>query len=279
MIRVSIVENAIKRAAENKRVERERDAETLIGAAPDGDRSESASGEVVEVRDVESRGMVSVLEHAELSKAFRFLKRSILAKVFGSSRNDAERGKTIIVTSAMPGAGKSFMAFNLAVSIAREQLVNVVLIDADVVRQNLTSLLKLTEADGLLDILVSRKIDNGVMSTELPGLRFIPSGHRRDDGTELLASNYMAQVLGALGDPDTVVVIDTTPLLVSSEADAVSAHADHILIVVEAGGTSSEELEKVLQMVNKYDASVSFVMNKLSTHGSQSDAEHYSYSY
>jgi Mrp family chromosome partitioning ATPase len=278
-MRVSIVENAVKKAAERKQAQQPAQPETQADVRADAVEERPAGREVVGVQKLQQRGlMTTVLEHAELSKAFRFLKRAVLAKVFGGRSDDA-RGKTIMVTSALPGAGKSFMAFNLAASVAKEQLVNVVLIDADVVRHNLTTALDLAGHDGLLDILVRRKFDEGMLPTDLAGLQFIPSGNKRDDGSELLAGHYMSKVLDALADPDTVVIMDTTPLLVSSEADAVATHADHILIIVEAGGTSVDELETMLQMLGKYEASVSFVMNKLSTHGRQGAADQYKYSY
>jgi len=186
-----------------------------------------------------------------------------------------ESGKVIMITSAMPNNGKSSIAFNLAVSIAQEQLINVVLIDADTVRHKLSTNLGLSDSEGLLEMLVNREGDNCGLPTNLPGLRFIPAGQAHDNATELLASANMSEVLDELTDPDTVVVVDNTPLLVSSEADAVSAHADYTIVVIEAGITSVDEVESALQILKKSGSTVSFIMNKLKSTGPTDGPDYY----
>jgi protein-tyrosine kinase len=243
-------------------------------ASPD-----TPDSEVVQVSSVSSRGLFSVLEDKDLFRAFRFLKRAVLAKVFGPTLAGAEAGKVIMVTSAMPGAGKSFTAFNLAVSIAQEQLVNVVLIDADTVRHNLSNLLGMSSREGLQDILVTGDVAIGTFDTDVPGLRFIPSGLARENATELLASEYMQDLLKNFSDPNTIVILDATPLLVSSEADALSAHADHIMLVIEAGKTSVDEIENMRQLLEKSTAQVSFILNKLRAMDGKSGQYYYYSSY
>ena len=233
----------------------------------------------IEVSHLSMRGLITVLEDKNLSKAFRFLKRSLLAKLYDPSDSESDAGKVIMVSSAMPGAGKSFLAFNLAASIAREQLIEVVLIDADTVRHNLSNILGLDDRQGLVEILMSGDVSAGILDTDLPGLRFIPSGLGSEDATELLASEYMSATLASLANTNTVVILDATPLLVSSEADAMSAHVDHTVVVVEAGETSADEIDTVLQMLKKYGSPVSLVMNKLKSSSKVGASDYYSVQY
>ena len=209
---MSIVEKVISRDSGSKRPPRKPAPQVrkpLKDAAEGGAEQDS---NVVKVTDVAERGMVSVLEDKDLFRAFRFLKRAVLAKIFGPTLSGADAGKVIMVTSAMPGAGKSFTAFNLATSIAQEQLINVVLIDADTVRHNLSNLLDQNYREGLQDILMTGDVSLGVLETDLPGLRFVPSGLTRDNATELLASEYMSDMLEHFNDPNTIVILDATPV-------------------------------------------------------------------
>jgi len=235
--------------------------------------------DAVEVSHLSERGLITVLEDKILSKAFRFIKRSLLAKIYDPSDLESDAGKVIMVSSAMPGAGKSFFAFNLAASIAREQLIEVVLIDADTVRHNLSTILNLDDREGLVEILMSGDVSAGILDTDLPGLRFVPSGLGSEDATELLASEYMSATLASLADTNTVVILDATPLLVSSEADAISAHVDHTIVVVEAGETSADEIDTVLQMLKKYGSPVSLIMNKLKSSSKVGASDYYSVQY
>ena len=209
--------------------------------------------------------MVSFLywDDPEFARTFRFIKRAMLAKVFGRAGTGTQPGKVIMVTSAMPGAGKSTVAANLAISIAQDQLINVVLIDADTVRRNLSEILGLRESDGLLEVLSTHDIQSGIRQTDLPNLSVIPAGQIHDDATELLASVYMSEILATITKQDSIVILDTTPLLVSSVADAISAHASHSIIVVEAGNTVDDEIEKALQILKRSGTSISFIMNKV----------------
>ena len=225
------------------------------------------------------RGLISVLEDSELSGAFRFIKRSVLAKIFGPNRAESAAGKVVMVTSALPDAGKSFVAFNLAVSIAQEQLINVVLIDADTVRHHLSTILGMHEAEGLVEGLETGDIDSKAVSTDLPGLKFVPAGQSHRHAAELLASVYMSDALATYEKSDTVVIIDTAPLLVTSEADAMAAHANHTIVVIEAGQTSVDEIESVLHILSKSDSQVNFMLNKLKSISPSGSQYHYYDSY
>jgi receptor protein-tyrosine kinase len=260
---MSIVEKVVSRDADSKRsLERAEEFSTGLRSQTGVPDEKSRSGSI-SLSNLSERGQISILENSDLSRAFRFIKRAVLAKIFDPADKGQEQGKVVMITSAMPNAGKSFMAFNLAVSIAQEQLLNVVLIDADPVRHELSTVLGLRDAEGLIEILKTRNTHNGALPTDLPGLRFVPAGQAHDNATELLASAHMSEFLATLANTDTVAVIDTTPLLISGEADAISAHADHTIVMVEAGITSDDEIESTLQILKKSGSSVNFILNKL----------------
>jgi capsular exopolysaccharide synthesis family protein len=260
---MSIVEKVVSREAKSKRSLERAEAVSADVRSQTAASDELPPSGCIALSNLTERGQISILEDPDLSRAFRFVKRAVLAKIFDRAVKGQEPGKVVMITSAMPSAGKSFMAFNLAVSIAQEQLINVVLIDADPVRHKLSSVLGLRDAPGLLEILQNRNINNGALPTDLPGLRFVPAGKAHDNSTELLASAHMSEVLANFTENDTVAVIDTTPLLISGEADAISAHADHTIVMVEAGNTSVDEIESVLQILKKSGSSVNFILNKL----------------
>lgn len=260
---MSIVEKVVSRDAKSKRSLERAEAFSADFRSQAVASDELSPSGCIALSNLTGRGQISILENSDLSRAFRFLKRAVLAKIFNPADKGQEPGKVVMITSAMPSAGKSFMAFNLAISIAQEQLINVVLIDADPVRHKLSTVLGLRDAEGLLDILNTRNIHNGALPTDLPGFRFVPAGQTRDNSTELLASAYMSEVLATFTEKDTVVVLDTTPLLVSGEADAISAHADHTIVIVEVGNTSVDEVESTLQILQKSGSSVNFILNKL----------------
>lgn len=272
---MSIVEKVINRESGRNRPPRNTDAlasnVSRQGAVPE----ERHPADTISLTNLKDRGLISILEDEEISRAFRFVKRAVLGKIFEPARKGQEPGKVVMITSAMPDAGKSFLAFNLAVSIAQEQLINVVLIDADTVRRKLSTTLGLRDSEGLLEILAARQIKAGPIPTDLPSLSFLPAGQVHSNATELLASAYLSEVLGKFIDTDTVVVIDTTPLLVSSEAHALAARADHNIVVVEAGVSSVDEIESSLQILQGSGSSIGFVMNKLMSASNNGPPDYY----
>jgi len=276
---MSIVEKAIQSSLKNQPTVRPRE-DSFSDQQDDGGASDTeAVSRVVDIHHLAGVGFSTVLENGDLARSFRFLKRAVLAVIFGSPDSQSEARKVVMITSAVPGAGKSFMALNLAASIAQEQLVNVVLVDADTVRHNLTTLFGLDDRVGLIEALMSKGIDQELCETSLSGLHFLPSGRHHAHGTELLASAYMSNLLSEMEDPDTVIILDTTPLLVSSEADAIATHVDHVFVVVEAGDTLISEIESVLQMLDKSGSRISFIMNKLVRSNERGSSAYSSYYY
>lgn len=202
---------------------------------------------------------------SQIADEFRIIKRPILANVRGTSGTRLENGNLVMVTSALPGEGKTFTAVNLAMSVAMELDTTVLLVDGDVAHPQLPELLGVPGSPGLLDVLTRDDIQVGdaLVKTNIDNLTVLPAGtpHRR--ATELLASEQMAMLLRELGSryPDRIVIFDAPPLLATTEARVLATHMGQIVMVVAADSTrrhavdlalaAIESCETVLMMLNK----------------------------
>jgi Mrp family chromosome partitioning ATPase len=210
------------------------------------------------------RANLALEQFPPLARDFRFLKRPVLARVFGLSRTTSRAGNLVMITSDLPQAGKSFISVNLGASMAAEQMTRVLLVDADPVRHTLSSRLGIDARPGLLELLAGEADHVGevIMRTDMPSLFVLPAGQPRGDATELLAGPRMAEILATFSDPNLVVVLDSPPLLVSSEGRVLADHVHHALVVVEAGRSVTSDVATVLDLLKGTAASVSLVLNK-----------------
>ena len=175
------------------------------------------------------------------------------------------RSNIVIVTSAVPGEGKTFVATNLAMSIAMEVDHSAVLIDGDVLRPSVFKRLNLPRQAGLLDILVDRQhtATDFILGTNVPKLSLMCAGTTHPRAEELLASAAMDQFLDDISAlyHDRLIIIDSPPLLVTTESRALAERAGQVVLVVEANGTPREQ---VLQAFDALSACpiVMSVLNK-----------------
>src|SRR5262249_33067908 len=135
-----------------------------------------------------------------ISEEFRVIKRPLLLKAFAAGPEAIEHGNMIMVTSATPGEGKTFTAVNLAMSIASERDLHVLLVDADVQRPSALRMLGIPEQKGLLDVIA----DNGVplpeaiIRTNVRNFSIMSAGSPSLATTELLASQKMGTLMGEM---------------------------------------------------------------------------------
>jgi exopolysaccharide/PEP-CTERM locus tyrosine autokinase len=174
-----------------------------------------------------------------LTSEYRAIKRGLLAAMTRSPT--PIEGKSVMVASAVPGEGKTFTSLNLALSLAAERDWTVVLIDADSAKQHLSSTFGLRDQRGLLDALSDPSVSliDVMYRTSVPGLNFISAGQAPEASTELMASARMAGVLQQLfhEDPRTIVVFDSSPLLLTTDSRALADAVDQVLLVVRADST------------------------------------------
>jgi exopolysaccharide/PEP-CTERM locus tyrosine autokinase len=178
---------------------------------------------------------------------YRQIKRPLLKRALrGSSDETAEDPRLIMVTSALPGDGKTFTSVNLALSLARERDVSVLLIDADLLKPQVSKIFGLTAAPGLTDVLTDETLfpESVVIGTSVRGLSLMPAGAPVGGAAELLGSGRMRQILRSLCliNPRWVVLLDSPPLLVTSEGPALLSMAGQIVLVVRAGMTPRQAI-------------------------------------
>ncbi len=193
------------------------------------------------------------------------IKRPLLSNAFGKSASLLEKGNFILVTSSIPGEGKTYTAVNLALSIAHERDHAVLLIDCDVAHHGASSALGVSGKPGLVDILESDNvsIDEIILQTDIPGLCFMSSGKQHDFVTELLASQRMSELLSEIGErySDRVIIFDGPPLLPTPQTQVLSNLVGQIVFVIEAGKTPQAVVEEALDMISK-ERATGLVMNK-----------------
>jgi len=181
---------------------------------------------------------------------YRQIKRPLIEKAFA----DGADTRLIVVTSAMPGDGKTFNSLNLALSIARERDASVLLVDADLPRANISQVCGLENEPGLIDALVdeTRDVESLVIGTDIRGFDVLPTGKFVENATELLASARMGQVTARLmARPRRIVLLDSPPLLGSSEAHALVRLNAQVVIIVRAGVTPRHAITESVALVER----------------------------
>lgn len=234
----------------------------------------------IDLENLHRKGVVT-LDHSrsEIAEQFRLIKRPLLTNAFNPD-SGIKNGNLIMVTSSLSGEGKSFCSINLAMSIAMEMDHRVLLVDADVARPSIPANLGFSpEEPGLLDILRDPqwKISDVMMKTNVKKLTLIPAGKRHAHATELLASQSMHSILAELAQRyhDRVVIFDSPPLLLTSEARVLAGQMGQIVLVVEAEKTTQQTVKEALQQIEACDV-INLIYNKARAH---SGGGYYGYGY
>lgn len=206
-----------------------------------------------------------------LAEEFRMVKRQLLLTARAVAAKDtakaADRARMILVCSAQPGEGKTFCAINLALSMATEKDVEVLLVDADFPKPDVLPRLGLPGGPGLLDVLAGSvaSVEDCIIDTDVPQLSVLPAGARSISDTELLASDRARALLDGLAEanPRRIVIFDSPPALAASPASVLALHVGQVMLVVRADKTSEGDLRAA---VNTLDACehIQLVLNSVS---------------
>jgi protein-tyrosine kinase len=185
---------------------------------------------------------------------YREVKRPLIRRALAGGASANQR--LILVTSALPSEGKTFTALNLALSIARERDLSVLLIDADFPKAHIGRVLGVHEEPGLLDAVVDTTCDveSLILGTDVKGLHILPGGRFSGGAAELVASARMREIVARLvaRNPRRLVLFDSSPLLVSSEARALNQLPGQIVLVARSGMTPRRALQDAIaQLDNK----------------------------
>ena len=187
-----------------------------------------------------------------LAEQYRVIKRPLIANATGGRGARVNHGNLIMMTSAMPGEGKSFTSINLAMSIAAELDHSVLLVDADVARPSILKKLGLAEAPGLLDLLEGKaEMGEVLMRTNIDTLSVLASGRPHPKSNELLASDAMRQLLDDMASryDDRIIIFDSPPLLLTTQARVLATQMGQVVIVVHAGKTLQADVQHALSTI------------------------------
>ena len=225
-------------------------------------RRQSRSVEVDLAQLANAGYLVPGSPRSTLADEFRGIKQPVLKNARADAQAPIRLGNLVMVTSAVAGEGKTFCALNLALSIASEVDSSVLLVDADVVRPAIVDRLGLrgsgggssgSSYKGLLDLLSEPSLDLSevILKTNVPKLSVLPAGTPRINATELLASNSMEELLQDISSryADRIVIFDAPPLLATTESRVLAARMGQILMVVNEGTTSRQDITQAFAAV------------------------------
>lgn len=212
------------------------------------------------------RGLLAPLDQAiPVADEFRRIKRPLIDNATKCSDQHEDHMNLIMVASALPGAGKTFCSVNLAASISLERELGVLLVDADVAKPHISDAFGLASRPGLIDLLENEtiSIEEVLVRTDINDIQVLPAGRKHSQSTELLASDRMKDVMHELATryADRLIVLDSPPLLVTSEAQVLATQVGQIAVVVESGKTTNQEIQEALELLDR-DKAINFILNK-----------------
>jgi protein-tyrosine kinase len=162
--------------------------------------------------------------------------------------------KTILVTSAMAGEGKSLVAINLAIAIAIELHSHALIVDCDLRNPALSRMFGFHEVKGLSDYLTGEaSLQDLLVKTSVDKLSILPGGALQDNPVELIGSNKMKSLVADLKAryADRYIILDSSPLLATTEPSVLNEMADGILFVIKSGDTPRESIQQALKLLDK----------------------------
>jgi protein-tyrosine kinase len=195
----------------------------------------------------ESLVMLSAPDSADAGN-FKILRGQILFP------RDRKIPRTILVTSAFPGEGKTFVSSNLATTLALSVDEHVMLIDADLRRARMHQLFGIANVRGLHDYLIGEKrLEELLVKTGIEKLSVLPAGKVPRNPSELLSSNMMARFLDQTKQEykDHFIIIDSPPSNITAEVKFLSKYVDGIVFVVLAHKTPRKEITKALDNLGR----------------------------
>jgi protein-tyrosine kinase len=187
------------------------------------------------------------------SEEIAMVQHQVMRVVDEGGPRPAPTRQVILVASALPGEGKSFMALNLAASIALTGARPVLLVDADGASGSLSALLRIADEPGVRDLMVEphRRPADLIRPTALERLSVLPHGAIRERQPEAAPGSSMAEAVLRMAQslPRHVIVLDTPPCLTASVSSALAGSAGQVLLVVDAQRTEQNEVEAALDVL------------------------------
>jgi protein-tyrosine kinase len=234
-----------------KKVEKERQQERTASLSKD---------EVFYQVDNIDKNLVSLLKPQSFeTEQFKILRTNLLFPTSGRSP------RSIMITSAVPGEGKSFVSSNLAISIAQSIQEYVLLIDCDIRRPCVHTRFGFENVPGLSEHLTRGvSLNSLILKTAVNKLSILPGGRPPHNPSELLSSQHMSRLLQEVKNrySDRYIVIDSPPPKLTAETSAISRQVDGVLIVAEYGRTPRNMVLDLIEIIGK-DKILGVILNKL----------------
>ena len=197
--------------------------------------------------------LMNVDSRSPLAEAYRHLRTSVLLSTAGRAP------KSLLVTSSLPGEGKTTTAVNTAISLAQTG-ASVVIIDADMRRPRLQSIFDMSGQEGLSSILSSDVSEQDMLSMvrqdEESGLSVLTSGPIPPNPAELLGSDQMRRLITTLQANYTHVVVDSPPVSSFTDGVLISTMVDGVLLVVHGGKSSRHIVRRSKQLLSDVGAKI-----------------------
>jgi exopolysaccharide/PEP-CTERM locus tyrosine autokinase len=222
--------------------------------------------EVIDFSLLRTFGMITPDNpNSVIAEEYRHIKRPILQNAFGSNAKLIDHGQLVLVTSAVPGEGKTFTAINLALSIAMEMDKTVLLVDADMSMYGISRTLGFEPGNGLADVLFddNTPLSKVLMTTNIPKLTIMSAGKYQSRKAELLSSDNMKRLISELAHrySDRIIIFDAPPLMATSEAQVLASMMGQIVFVIEEGKTAQRLVHEAVSSLDQSKA-IGFVLNK-----------------
>lgn len=193
-----------------------------------------------------------------LPEVFKVLRSRILHLKDGGTAP-----KTIMVTSAIPKEGKSFVTANLGISLAHGMDQHSLLVDCDLRKPALAAMFGIDKSKGLVDYLRDHmKLSELISKTAMKKLSILTSGKPAVNPAELLGSSRMHALVEELSSryEDRIIIFDSPPILIAAESSVLAGQVDAVILVVRQGGASTTEIQKVVDIIGP-DRIIGIVFN------------------
>jgi protein-tyrosine kinase len=228
-------------------------------------RSRKSSNTItIDLKKLDALGYITPeTSNLQLFEQYRHIKMQVLSE---DERFEVVNNSNIIViTSSVPGEGKTYSSINLALSIAYEYNNRVLFIDGDVYKKTSSSIFEISNRPGLLDYLTAENpnLADLLLNTNIEKFTVFPSGRFHERATELYNSKRMQMLMEELSKRyrDRLVIIDTPPLLQDTSTAAIVRSAGKVIMVVEAEKTPRYFVEEALRRVNR-EKLLGIILNK-----------------
>ena len=179
--------------------------------------------------------------------------RSLRSNIEYSSFDDEYR--VIVVTSSVPGEGKSTTSGNLAIALAQSGN-SVLLVDCDMRKPSIHKMFKISNAAGTAELLLRKKLFEEVANNYNENLTIITAGKIPPNPSEMLASRAMTAFIEEMKKEFKYIILDTPPLQAVTDAQVLSTKAAGVLLVVRAGSTKREMVFNSVDLIKKVQGKV-----------------------